>query len=108
MDRPKGYQDTFSRPHLVAENESARQTITQIQNVVMNAQTQTINLQRQLHSMRNDGKSTLEQQTAVIDRITRNNHQIDDMARQIGKLQVLVQKNMKYVAYYDWLRGQVV
>lgn len=89
----------------MAENESARQTITQIQNVVMGAQTQTIELQRQLHLMRNDGKSTSEEQAVVVERVTRNNHQVDDMARQIGKLQVLTQKNMKYIAYYDWLRG---
>ena len=107
MEPPKGYRDTFSRPHLVRENEVAGNTLAQIQGVIAGSQQQTVSLQRQLHGMRTDGRSTLEQQSEVIERIGRSNRGIEDMGTQITKLQGLMEFNRECIRYIDWLRGGV-
>lgn len=107
MDRPKGFRDTFSRPHLVKENERAQETVQQIRGVVGQNQDQTGLLQRQLSDMRTDGVSSLGDQTKVIERITRNHKDVEEMGEQIGKLQVLVEFNRQCIKYIDWLKGEV-
>ena len=107
MKRPKGYRDTFSRKALVAESERANGTIRQIQESSQSNQAQTIELQKQLSKMRTDGKSTLKEQSAVIQRIQRNNKITEDHGRQIGKLQVLITFNQECVSYIDWMHGGV-
>lgn len=107
MDRPKGFRDTFSRPHLVTENERAQQTIAQIQEVIQGNQGQTVKLQQQLASMRTDGESSLESQSKVIGRISRNNKHTEDMGVQIGKVQDLIEFNRACIGYIDWLKGEV-
>lgn len=107
MERPKGYRDTFSRPHLVKENERAQQTISQITEVIQANQAQTVLVQQQLASMRTDGKSSLSDQSKVIERITRNNRKTEEMGLQIGKLQDLIEFNRACIGYIDWLKGEV-
>jgi len=107
MERPNGYRDTFSRPHLVKENERAQQTNAQIQEVIQSNQAQTVRVQQQLASMRTDGVSSLSDQTKVIERITRNNKHTEGMGRQIGKLQTLIEFNRACIGYIDWLKGEV-
>ena len=105
MQPPEGFIETFSRPHLVAENEHANLTIRRIHESIQGVQRNTTGLQARLGSMRRDGKSSLEEQTQVIRRISANNASVDDMGRQIGKLQVLVRFNVQCVRYIDWLKG---
>ena len=105
--RPEGFIDTFERPALVKENERALETITQLQNVILQTQTVLAAQQQQLGMMRVDGKSSLEQQSAVIQRIQQTNRNIDDMGRQIGRLQQLREFNNRCIRYIDWLRGEV-
>ena len=104
VERPDGFIDTFERPALVSENETANETLRQIQGVIQRNQGQTVNLQQQLRDMRIDG-ADLAGQTKVINRIQRNHKGVDDMGRQIGKLQALISFNHRCIAYIDWLRG---
>ena len=56
--------------------------------------------------MRTDGESSLEAQTKVITRISRNNRNAEDMGRQISETQVLIEFNRSCIRYIDWLRGE--